>query len=312
MSRGLVVVALGLAVMAAASCGKGPSEKSPPPLTAAEKDSLLKQYAKDRSDTDEWLKTSPTSYLATVERRDFGGQISMTVGRAADNDVRIDDPGVKPHHLRVTVVGDSFEVKAVDHGATFTAKDSVPVTSAMLPPSGIHVARFALRLSHQRYPAIIVFDPKSPRYALYKGMKFFPPDLDYHIVAALTPNAHPDTTIILSTRGNQRRAVREGWFDFKVKGAPARLEAVRLLEPGVGEQDYSLFFTDATTGKESYRVGRYLEPVKRPDGLYTLDFNMCYNPACAYSEHYNCPIPPKENHLQVAIAAGEMDAHYMH
>jgi hypothetical protein len=106
--------------------------------------------------------------------------------------------------------------------------------------------------------------------------------------------------------------VREGWFDFKVKGASARLEAVRLLEPGVGEQDYSLFFTDATTGKESYRVGRYLEPVKRADGLYTLDFNMCYNPACAYSEHYNCPIPPKENHLQVAIAAGEMDAHYMH
>ena len=65
-------------------------------------------------------------------------------------------------------------------------------------------------------------------------------------------------------------------------------------------------------GEGGYRVGRYLEPVKRPDGLYTLDFNMCYNPACAYSEHYNCPIPPKENHLQVAIAAGEMDAHYMH
>jgi len=65
-------------------------------------------------------------------------------------------------------------------------------------------------------------------------------------------------------------------------------------------------------GKESYKVGRYLEPVKRSDGFYTLDFNMCYNPACAYSEHYNCPIPPKENHLTVAIAAGEMDAHYMH
>ena len=312
MSRGLAIVLAGLVVMTAASCGKGPTAKSPPPLTAAEKDSLLKQYAKDRSDTEEWLKTSPTSYLATVERRDFGGQTSMTVGSAIDNDVRIDGSGVKPHHLRVTVVGDSFEVKAVDHGATFTAKDSVPITSAILPPSGIHVARFALRLSHQRYPAIIVFDPKSPRYADYKGMQYFPPDLDYHIVAELTANAHPDTTIILSTRGNQRRAVREGWFDFKVKGQPARLEAVRLLEPGVGEQDYSLFFTDATTGKESYKVGRYLEPVKRSDGLYTLDFNMCYNPACAYSEHYNCPIPPKENHLQVAIAAGEMDAHYLH
>jgi hypothetical protein len=312
MSRGLAVVLAGLVMMAAASCGKGPVANNPPPLTAAEKDSLLKGYAKDRSDTEEWLKTSPTSYLATVERKDFGAQTSMSVGSAADNDVRIDDAGVKPHHLRVTVVGDSFEVKALDKGATFTAKDSVPLTSAMLPPSGIHVARFALRLSHQRYPAIIVFDPKSSRYADYKGIQYFPPDLDYHIVASLTPNTHPDTTIILSTRGNQRRAVREGWFDFKVKGQPARLEAVRLLEPGVGEQDYSLFFTDATTGKQSYHVGRYLEPVKRADGLYTLDFNMCYNPACAYSEHYNCPIPPKENHLTVAIAAGEMDGHYMH
>jgi hypothetical protein len=126
MSRGLAIVLAGLVVMTAASCGKGPAGKSPPPLTAAENDSLLKQYAKDRSDTEDWLKSSPTSYLATVERRDFGGQTSMTVGSATDNDVRIDDPGVKPHHLRVTVVGDSFEVKAVDRGATFTAKDSVP------------------------------------------------------------------------------------------------------------------------------------------------------------------------------------------
>ena len=80
MSRGLVAVVLGLTIMTAASCGKGPSEKSPPPLTAAEKDSLLKQYAKDRSDTEDWLKSSPTSYLATVERRDFGGQDLLRVG----------------------------------------------------------------------------------------------------------------------------------------------------------------------------------------------------------------------------------------
>ncbi|HKQ19083.1 MAG TPA: DUF1684 domain-containing protein, partial [Candidatus Eisenbacteria bacterium] len=158
----------------------------------------------------------------------------------------------------------------------------------------------------------IVFDPESPRFSLYKGMKFFPPDLSYHIVAALTPNPNPDTTIILSTRGNQRRAVRVGWFDFEINGTPCRLEATRLLEPGVGEKDFSLFFTDATTGKESYGVGRYLEAEPRPDGRYVLDFNRCYNPACAYSEHYNCPIPPTANRLKVAIRAGEMDAHYMH
>ena len=41
-----------------------------------------------------------------------------------------------------------------------------------------------------------------------------------------------------------------------------------------------------------------------------LDFNNAYNPACAVSDHYNCPIPPKTNLLAVAISAGEKDMHY--
>ena len=281
-------------------------------MSDVEADTLPKFYAKDRAETEAWLKSAPTSYLATISRVDFGDRASITVGSAPGNDVRLEDTGVRPHHLRVTVVGDSFRVETLDPKARFMVKDSVAMTSATVPPGGIKVGRFALRLSHQRFPAIIVFDPQSPRFKLYKGMRFFPPDLSYHIVATLTPNANPDTTIILSTRGNRRRAVRVGWFEFKVSGTPCRLEAMRLLEPGVGEKDFSLFFTDATTGKETYAVGRYLDPVPRPDGRYVLDFNMCYDPACAYSEHYNCPIPPRENRLTVAIRAGQMDAHYLH
>jgi hypothetical protein len=116
--------------------------------------------------------------------------------------------------------------------------------------------------------------------------------------------------IIMSTRGNQRRAERVGWFDFAVRGKPCRLEATRLLEPGVGEGDFGIFFRDATTGKETYGVGRYLDPRPLPGGRFVLDFNASYNPACAISEHYNCPIPPKANALRVAIRAGEMDSHY--
>lgn len=280
-------------------------------MTAADADTLLQFYAKDRAETEEWLKSAPTSYLATILRQDFGDRTSLTVGSAPGSDVRIEDAGVEPSHLRVAVVGDSFRVETLDPRARFTVRDA-EMTSATLPPGSIKVGRFSLRLSHQRFPAIIVFDPQSPRYKLYKGMRFFPPDLSYHIVAPLTPDPKPDTTIILSTRGNRRRAVRVGWFDFKVKGRHCRLEATRLLEPGVGEKGFSLFFTDATTGKETYSVGRYLEAEPRPDGLYVLDFNRCYNPACAYSDHYNCPIPPQENRLKVAIRAGEMDAHYGH
>lgn len=291
------------------ACGKGTQD--PPPLTKAEADTLLAHYEKDRAETQDWLKTSPTSYLATILRRDFEGRASLTVGSASGSDVRVDDPAVRPRHLRVTVAGDSFRVETLDPRARFQVKDA-EMTAATLPPSSLKVGRYTLRLSHQRFPAIIVFDPQSPRFALYKGIQYFPPDLSYHVVAALTPNPKPDTTIIQSTRGNQRHAIRVGWFDFKVNGVRCRLEATRLLEPGVGEKDFSLFFTDATTGKESYGVGRYLEAEPRPDGRYVLDFNLCYNPACAYSEHYNCPIPPRANRLPVAIRAGEMDAHYMH
>ena len=155
-----------------------------------------------------------------------------------------------------------------------------------------------------------MFDPQSPRYQDYKGLHWFPVDLKYRYELALTENPKPDTVIILSTRGNQRRAVRVGWFDFKVAGKPCRLEATRLLEPGVGEHDFGLFFRDATTGKDSYGLGRYVDVEPLKNGRYVLDFNVAYNPACAVSDHYNCPIPPKANDLKVAIKAGEMDSHY--
>lgn len=280
-------------------------------LTPAASDSITRALLADRADTEKWLKESPTSYLATVSRVDFEQRSKLTLGRDEHNDVRIDDPEFKDHHLQVTVMGDSFHVKSLDAGAFFTVKDEA-VRNALVGPSNIKVGRFTIRLSHQRYPAIIVFDPKSPRYAEYKGMKWFAPDLAYRFVAPLTLNPRPDTTTIMSTRGNERRAIRVGWFELKLAGRAVKLEAHRLLEPGVGENDMSLFFQDATTGQESYGVGRYLEPEKLPDGRYLLDFNNCYSPACAYSPHYNCPIPSKANRLKVAIRAGEQDAHYQH
>ncbi|MBI1795595.1 MAG: DUF1684 domain-containing protein [Candidatus Eisenbacteria bacterium] len=280
-------------------------------LAPAEAESIATAIAKDREDTRAWLKGAPTSYLATVRRVDFLARTSLSVGRAADNDVRLDDPSLAAHHLRVTVAGDSFRVAALDDTAHFVAGKAVQ-RAATVSPSSIQAGRFALRLSHQRFPAIIVFDPRSPRFADYKGIDYFPIDLRLRYVLPLIPNPHPDTTVILSTRGNQRRAVRVGWFDFMMAGTRCRLEAERLLEPCVGEHDVAVFFRDATTGKESYGVGRYLDPQALADGRYVLDFNLAYNPACAYSEHYNCPIPPRANHLTVAVRAGEKDSHYQH
>jgi hypothetical protein len=315
--RGVSLASIAVAALAAvlsAQAGAGRAAAKPVAPVALSKEAAaaaLREIEKDRADTQKWLQSAPTSYLATIDRRDFGNRNTMTVGRAADNDLRVDAAPFAAHHLKVTVEGDRFHVQAVDPAATFTAgKDKPPTRDAVLEPSAIGVGRFLLRLSHQRFPAIIVFDPASPRLKEYKGLQYFPPDLSYRYELALTPNPKPETVVILSTRGNQRHAQHVGWFDFLVGGAPCRLEAVRLLEPGVGENDLGIFFRDTTTGKESYPLGRYVDVKKRSDGRFLLDFNFAYNPACAFSDHYNCPIPPKGNTLPVAIRAGEMDSHY--
>lgn len=302
------VAALLFAVVALPDAiARGPAQ--PVTLTKAAAEAIAKEIEQQRAGAQRSLRSSPTSYLAAVGRTDFGNKSALTVGSAADNDVRLAATGVQPHHLRVTVDGDRFRVEGVDPAARFTANKREQ-RDARLDPSAIQVDRYTLRLSHQRFPAIIVFDPQSPRLKAYKGLKYYPVDLSYRFELSLEPNPKPDPVIIMSTMGHQRRGLKVGWFDFIIGDRAYRLEATRLLEPGIGEQDVSVFFRDATSGKDTYKIGRYLEVTKLTNGTYLLDFNSAYNPACAYSPHFNCPIPPKTNTLAVAIRAGEMDSHY--
>jgi hypothetical protein len=65
-------------------------------------------------------------------------------------------------------------------------------------------------------------------------------------------------------------------------------------------------FTDATSNGESYGGGRYIDLIEQENNDYVVDFNLAYNPSCAYGrDDFSCPIPPQENHLPIAIAAGE-------
>jgi hypothetical protein len=72
-----------------------------------------------------------------------------------------------------------------------------------------------------------------------------------------------------------------------------------------GPLDYFVPFRDATSGKETYGGGRYLEVQADRFGRVVLDFNEAYNPYCAYNDAWACPLPPPENWLTVAVRAGE-------
>src|SRR6266446_1246379 len=129
-----LVLTVGVATLLAASPAR------PVRLTSASAQAAVKDIQKDRADTEQWLRSDPTSYLATIDRLDFEDRKTLTVGRAADNDVRIDDATVAGHHLRVGVQGDVFHVEGVDPDARFTVKDQTQ-RDATIGPSYIHVGR---------------------------------------------------------------------------------------------------------------------------------------------------------------------------
>src|SRR5215471_5114900 len=115
--------AAALALLVAASgIMSGASLARPVSLTRAAAEAAVQAIKKDRTDTEKWLKSDPGSYLAAIDRRDFDGRPTLTVGRAADNDVRLDDAGVSEHHVRITARRDGFLVQAVDASAQFEVK----------------------------------------------------------------------------------------------------------------------------------------------------------------------------------------------
>src|SRR5262245_47231047 len=111
-----ILAATAVAALAAAAA-------RPVTLTKTQAAAITKEIARDRADTEKWLKGDLTSYLAAVERHDFGAKTTLTIGRAPDNDVRLDDAAVSAHHVRIAVEGDTFRVAAVDKDATFLVKD---------------------------------------------------------------------------------------------------------------------------------------------------------------------------------------------
>jgi uncharacterized protein (DUF1684 family) len=270
------------------------------------RDMNVEKLLAERQQTLAAFQDPQRSPYAAVARRDFQGA-PLVLGSAADCDVRLDD--TRPHHARVTVQGDMFRVEGVDEGATVTVGGAAVRDARLGAGATFGVGRYTIRLSHQNFPALLVLDPQSPRLRDGPPPRWFPPDPAFRIVARLERDPSPRDEVVLSTRGNARRARRLGRFSFELAGRKHQLTALRLLEPGVDEAAFSIFFRDATTGRETYPVGRYLEPEPIPGDpdRYVLDFNRAYNPTCAFSSHYNCPIPPRENVLQLPVRAGEMD-----
>ena len=136
--------------------------------------------------------------------------------------------------------------------------------------------------------------------AAFTGLRYFAPDPAYRFLVRLAPVQGGAKHEIQLSDGKTTEMDPAGTFGFTAGGAEQRLIGYESEGGGV-----FVPFRDATSGKETYGAGRYVEAHPDGHGTYLLDFNQAYNPYCAYNDAWSCPLPPRENWLTVAIKAGE-------
>ncbi len=144
----------------------------------------------------------------------------------------------------------------------------------------------------------------------FKYMRFYEPDSSYSVECIFNTTPEAVEFQMPTYSGLFRAYIKYGVLTFKIQDSTLQLSVYRnlTLKDNAAFQGYLFVpFKDLTNAKETYGGGRYLEMWERDiqNDKVILDFNKSYNPYCAYSEGYNCPIPPSENHLKVKINAGE-------
>ena len=133
----------------------------------------------------------------------------------------------------------------------------------------------------------------------FQGLNYFPESEALRLEVLVEPLNDPKPMLMQTSTGGVQEYTRYGKFSFQVDGQSAELTIYQ------GDHGYFLPFIDSLAGKETYPAGRYLEPEPLPGNRFVVDFNIAYNPYCAYNEMWSCPITPAENRLKVPVRAGE-------
>jgi uncharacterized protein (DUF1684 family) len=146
-----------------------------------------------------------------------------------------------------------------------------------------------------------VKDPDAPQRRNFHGIPSYPADPRWRIEAKWEPSPKGTSIPVPNILGTVDATPSPGTAVFTVDGKEFRLTPV--LEEG--ETNLFFVFADATNRTETYGAGRFLYAEPAKDGHVVLDFNRAYNPPCAFSPYATCPLPPKQNRLPFAVAAGE-------
>jgi uncharacterized protein len=149
---------------------------------------------------------------------------------------------------------------------------------------------------------------KADELKKFTALNFYAPDPAYCVKAKFTKTRKKEEIKMNTSSKKIKNYYVYAVVDFTLAGKAYRLNVYQSLDLMKKKEykDYLFIpFTDQTNGNETYGGGRYIDLRIPKSNTITLDFNLCYNPYCAYTTGYNCPIPPQENYLDTEIKAGE-------
>ena len=299
--RRLTAVATAVLVAAvAAACREQRRPADPAHLAAVEKARAARLSALTAESG--WLTLTGIHWLKAG---------TTSVGGAAGCDVVLRGDGVPALVGTLELGPDDGVVLRPEPGAGVTLRGA-PMTAATAlrtdrsgAPDVVEVAGLRLTvIDRGGARALRVRDPRSRLRTDFQGLSYFPVDDRYRVEATLERFAAPREAAVPSAQGPAPRRLGPGVRRFSVDGRPCTLEP---FAAGADAEELFLVFGDATGGAETYGAGRFLDAPAPPPASSTvvLDFNLAYNPPCAFTPYATCPLPPPQNVLPVPIRAGE-------
>jgi hypothetical protein len=270
------------------------------------KDSLLAE----RAEKDEWIRTSEVNPFTAIGQAVLRPGKAIRVVLAADT-ILLDKPSADVGLPTMEIIWNASAGRVyarVPMGGSFKLERQPlgPVPTDLRSGQPVSAERYrALSYYSRKGGRVMAFDPELGYRDHFEGFYYYDPDPDWVRAAAIEWIENGDTLTMPTSLGLSKRYVRKAKLKFtSPDGEQGQLT---LFTPASGDDYGFIPITDATSGAETYGGGRYLD-ISLPDTdaeTIELDFNRVYNPYCAYTDHYNCPIPPRENTLAFRVEAGE-------
>ncbi len=210
-----------------------------------------------------------------------------------------------PEHAATIIrEGNDVRLEVTEPGSVL--KDSEPAGSGPLHFNGTQGDRFVigeqsfLVVRRGDRVGVRTWNNGSRQRQEYTGSDWFPVDPSLRVTATFSEFPEPRTIHWLNVIGDEKQSDVTGEWRFSLQG-----KDFSLVSTSDSNGDPFFVIRDGTSGKETYGASRFLKGINTDGNTTVLDFNRAVNPPCAFTPHATCPLPPRENVLDVRIEAGE-------